>query len=88
VFLDLNRLHDIASWPTGRNLLDAMRDEWKAIDSLRDLPEDFFEAKIEHGQCVSCRISSNPSSARRSSFPPIEEARHAFLAVCSERDAP
>lgn len=52
VFVFLNRLRDVAEWPKGRSLLDALRDEWKAVDSLRDFPERFFQEKLQRGECI------------------------------------
>jgi len=52
VFVYLNRLRDLARWPKGRSLLDALRDEWKSVDRLRDFPEDFFEVKLRKGECI------------------------------------
>lgn len=52
VFVFLNRLRDIASWPAGRSILDAVRDEWKANELLRDIPEDFFDEKLSRGECI------------------------------------
>jgi predicted NACHT family NTPase len=52
VFVFLNRLRDISSWPPGRGILDAVRDEWKANELLRDTPADFFEDKLSRGECI------------------------------------
>src|SRR5438132_424938 len=50
IFVYLNRLRDITAWSGGRSLLDALRDEWKSVDNLRDFPERFFDDKIRHGE--------------------------------------
>lgn len=52
VFVFLNRLRDIESWPAGRSILDAVRDEWKANELLRDIPANFFDEKLSRGECI------------------------------------
>src|SRR5215471_5794775 len=52
VFVYLNRLRDLTKWGEGRSLLDALRDEWKSVDRLRDFPEEFFDDKLKRGECV------------------------------------
>lgn len=52
VFVYLNRLREIINWPKSYSLLDALRDELKAVDMLRDFPEGFFSQKLERGECI------------------------------------
>lgn len=52
VFLYLNRLRSVTEWPKGYSILDAIRDDLKAIDILRHIPIDFFEEKLQKGECV------------------------------------
>jgi predicted NACHT family NTPase len=52
IFVYLNRLKDVASWGSGKSILDALREEWKSIDTLRDFPENFLEKKLQKGQCI------------------------------------
>jgi predicted NACHT family NTPase len=52
IFVYMNRLRDVATWPTGRSLLDVLRDEWKSIDGLRDFPQGFFEERLRRGECI------------------------------------
>jgi len=46
IFVYLNRLRDVSNWPPHRSLLDALTDEWSAVDKLRKLPEGFFKKKL------------------------------------------
>jgi predicted NACHT family NTPase len=52
VFVFLNRLRDVAGWPPGRSILDAVRDELRANELLRDIPADFFDQKLSRGECI------------------------------------
>ena len=52
IFVYLNRLRDVSNWPPHRSLLDALTDEWSAVDKLRKLPEGFFKKKLEKGECI------------------------------------
>jgi predicted NACHT family NTPase len=52
IFVYLNRLRDVVTWAPERSLLDALRDEWKTVDSLGDFPENFFEEKLSSGECI------------------------------------
>jgi len=51
IFVYLNRMREVTSWSQERSLLDALRDEWKSVDGLRDFPADFFEQKLRAGAC-------------------------------------
>ena len=48
----LSKFQDIMEWEADRSLLDALRDELKSRDVLRDFPEKFFSEKLEHGECI------------------------------------
>jgi predicted NACHT family NTPase len=52
IFVYLNRLRDVTKWSSDRSVLDALRDEWKSIDTLRDFPSSFFDDKLERGECI------------------------------------
>ncbi len=52
VFVYLNRLRDIASWKKGRSILDALRDGWRSVDTLRQFPENFFDQHLQSGSCI------------------------------------
>lgn len=52
VFVYLNRLPETRTWPNDFSFLDALREDWKSIDSLRDFPPRFFEKKIRRGECI------------------------------------
>jgi predicted NACHT family NTPase len=52
IFLYLNRLREVQDWPKSRSLLDALIEEWSAIDKLRDLPPGFLKDKLNRGECI------------------------------------
>ncbi len=52
IFVLLNRLRDVNEWPRSQSLLDRLREEWFAVDSLRGFPKDFLDRKLEAGQCI------------------------------------
>jgi predicted NACHT family NTPase len=52
IFVYLNRFRDISQWDRGRSILDALIEEWRSAELARDLPTDFFERKLNAGQCV------------------------------------
>src|SRR5260370_15209123 len=51
IFSYLNRYHDVATWPEQKNLIDAVRDDWKSIDSLRGSSLNLTDA-LQRGQCI------------------------------------
>jgi len=52
IFVYLNRLRNIGEWPKSYSLLDALRDDLKSVDVLRNLPDNFFEDKLNAGDCI------------------------------------
>ncbi len=52
VFVYLNRLRDVDDWAKDKSLLDALRDEFRSVDSLREFPAALFEKKLRRGECV------------------------------------
>jgi len=52
VFIYLNRMGDVAKWSEGRSLLDVLRDQFRSVDNLRDFPAQFFEEKLDNGECI------------------------------------
>jgi predicted NACHT family NTPase len=52
VFVYLNRFRNLTEWAAGYSLLDAIQDELRTVNALRDLPRDFFSNKLKRGECI------------------------------------
>jgi len=51
ILIRLNKFHDIANWPTSKDLLAAIKGEIEANLS-KAIPKDFLEEKLEQGKCL------------------------------------
>jgi predicted NACHT family NTPase len=52
IFVLLNRLRDVNSWERSRSLLDHLREELRSVEPLRNFPTDFFDKKLQSGECT------------------------------------